>query len=328
MKKIIALIQTAILLIFLSGCKKGGSGDDTTSFITLFAILNSENVADFYPELGIPGSMTTITGSDFSGSASQYAVTIKDTNATGINLVNSNTLTFTMPTLSGISENTTVPIVISKSGSNLISKTIRYRPAPVITLNQPNTLVGRVSSKDVSAFYTFTAPSTGDHIINVFGYQGANLDLYYYSSPTSVSTTLATGVGSDSEFEKVNLTAGTYIVQIKFVSGALATNFKTHIANGAITPVSTSNEIDTQRRCYDFMGTGTTSNVANGCASVNAAEIANRTGRCTYPSSSGLTTRSYYSIGGFGFDPFYAEQTCTQDGFDSPNPSKAIFQSF
>ncbi|MBM9501434.1 IPT/TIG domain-containing protein [Leptospira sp. 201903071] len=327
MKKIIALIETAILLFFLINCKKGETEDDTTSLIMMFAVMNSETIADFYPELGIPGSTTTITGSDFSGTASQYSVTVNGISATGINLANSNTLTFTMPTLSDISENKTVPLVITKSGSNVISKTIRYRPAPVVALNQPNTLIGRVSSKDVSSFYTFTAPTNGNHIVNIFGYQGANLDIYYFTSPTSASTALATGPANDSEFEKVNLTAGTYIVQIKFVSGALATNFKTHIANGQITPTSTFNEIDSQRRCYDYMGTGTTANAAAGCNSVNAAAIAaGRTGRCTYPSASGLTTRSYYSIDGFGFTPDYAEQTCTQEGFDSPNPSKAIFQ--
>ncbi|MBM9578813.1 IPT/TIG domain-containing protein [Leptospira sp. 201903070] len=328
MKKMIVLIEAATLLFLLSACKKGGSDDDTTSLISMFTVLNSETGADFYPELGIPGSTTTITGNEFSGISSQYSVTINGVGATGINLVNSNTLTFTMPTLSDISENKSVPIVISRSGSNILSKTIRYRPAPVVALNQPNALIGRVSSKDVSSFYTFTTPVTGDHIVNIFGYIGANLDLYYYTSPSSVPTVLATGTAIDSEFEKVHLAAGTYIVQIKFISGAVATNFKTHIANGQITPASTFNEIDSQRRCYDYMGTGTTANVAAGCNTVNAASIATgRTGRCTYPSSSGLTTRSYYSIDGFGFDPMYAEQTCTQEGFDSPNPSKAIFQS-
>ncbi|WP_241547930.1 hypothetical protein [Leptospira stimsonii] len=163
--------------------------------------------------------------------------------------------------------------------------------------------------------------------MNSFDYKGAKPDLYYCTSPTFASTMLATG--TDPEFEKINLAAGTYIVQIKFVSGAFATNFKTHIANGQITPTSTLNEIDSQRRCYDFMGTGTTATTSSGCNSVNAAYIAtSRTGRCTFPSASGLTTRSYYSIDGFGFDPGYAEQTCTQEGFDSPNPNKAIFQSF
>lgn len=328
MKKIVVMILATIPLLLLSDCKKGSSDDDTTSFLMLYTILNSENTADIYPELGFPGSTTTITGGEFPGTASQYSVTINGTSASGVNLVNSNTLTFSMPTISGVSENTTVPIVITQSGANILSKTIRYRPAPVVALNQPNALIGRVSSKDVSSFYTFTTPSNGDLIVNIFGYQGANLDLYYYTSPTSASTSLATGTGSDSEFEKVNLAAGTYIVQIKLISGALPTNFKTHIANGQITPTSTFNEIDSQRRCYDFMGTGTTAKVASGCNSVNAAYIAtNRTGRCTYPSASGLTTRSYYSIDGFGFDPGYAEQTCTQEGFDSPNPSKAIFQS-
>ncbi|WP_241547928.1 IPT/TIG domain-containing protein [Leptospira stimsonii] len=107
-----------------------------------------ENVADFYPELGIPGSTTTITGSDFSGTTSQYSVTINGVSAAGINLLNFNTLTFQMNSLSGVSENSTVPITITKSGENIFSKTIRYSLSPVIALNEPNPLIGRVSSKD------------------------------------------------------------------------------------------------------------------------------------------------------------------------------------
>ncbi|TGN01789.1 IPT/TIG domain-containing protein [Leptospira yasudae] len=327
MKKTIAFLSASLFLISFLNCKKGESDDPFTNLLLLYTITSAESVADFYPDRGFPGSTTTITGDSFPGIAADYSITIGGTGATGIAIVDSKTLTFTMPTLASVSANTTVPIVVTRSGATLLSKTIRYRPAPVIALNQPNSLTGRVSSIDTSAFYTFTATTNTAHLFNVFGYAGSNLDLFYYSSPTSAATTIATGSSQTSEFDRATLTAGTYILQIKHISGLVA-NFKTNLTDGAVVPTSTSNEANTYRRCYDFLGSNPTANVANGCEATNPPTAPNltRTGRCSYPGESGIATRSYYiSMDGYGFVTGYAQVTCLQPGYDSPNPDKAIF---
>lgn len=327
MKSLIAFVSTMLILFSFINCKKGGSDDDTLLFLFLYNAVNAETVADIYPDRGFPGSTTSVTGDDFSGTASQYTVTIGGTSATGINVVNTTTLTFTMPTVPNVTANSTLPIVIQRSGGSVLSKTIRYRPLQNIALNQPNSLTGRVSAIDTSMFFSFTATTNTAHVANVFGYAGTNLDLYYYSSPTSAATALATGTSLTAEFDRATLAAGNYILQVKYVSGLVA-NFKTNISDGAIVPTSTSNEASTFRRCYDYLGSNPTPNVAGGCESLNPPATANmlRTGRCTYPGDSGLSTRSYYiSLDGYGFTTGYAQTTCLQAGFDSPNPDKAIF---
>ncbi|MDV6236571.1 IPT/TIG domain-containing protein [Leptospira ellisii] len=329
MKKWMALFHIVIFLSLFSNCKKGNSDDNTVPLFFLLMSLNSETVADIYPDRGIPGSTTTITGSDFTGVAGDYTVTVGGANAAGIVLVDSNTLTFTMPTLADVVENKTVPIVIDRSGSNVLSKTIRYRPAVPIALNEPNSLTGRVSSTDASVFYTFVAVNNTNHVFNVFGYSGADLNLYYYTSPVSAPTTLAAGSATNAEFDKANLTAGTYILQVKLISGGpLATNFKTNLSDGAVVPTATTNIVDSQRLCYDTLGGNPVANIAAGCTTVNPPANPNmtRTGRCTYPSENGLTTRSYYiSTDGYGFTTPYAEATCTQAGLGSYNTDQAIY---
>lgn len=317
----------ACILIGAVACNDGGGDDNTTTLTLLAALALSETPADFYPELGFPGTTTQING-EFSGSAASYAVAIQGTNATGVTLPNGTTLQFTMPALSDLTENTTVPIVVKKDGVEVLNKTIRYRPAPTIALNTPNAFNRRLSNLDTSSYFTFTVTGGGNHLINVFGYGFANLDLYYLASPTATPIALATSELSDAEFRRINLPAGTYYLQVKRVSGFLDTYYRTHIANGPFTPSSTSNELDTFMRCYDFGGAGAPANPAGGCASVNGPPVGViATGKCTYPSSGGIATRHYYLriSDGYGFDPVYAEQTCTQPGFDSPNPDQAIW---
>lgn len=322
MKPILSLLLILICLCAVT-CRK--TSKDSTS-TTLLLIAATADRADIYPVLGFPGTTNQVSG-DFPGLASEYTVTIGSTSAAGITLPGSGTLQFTMPALSGIVENTTVPIVIKRNGSELLNKTIRYRPAPTINLNVPNGYVRRVTANDTSSFFTFTVTGAGDHIFDIFGYLGTNLDLYYLTSPTTAPIAIATSGMTDAEFERVNLAAGTYFLQIKWVSG-FDSSFRTNIANGEITPAATSNEVGTYLRCYDFMGAGTAANAAGGCATVNTDPQVPQTGRCTYPSNSGIATRHYYirNSDGYGFDPGYAQTTCTQPGFDSPNPDKAIFQ--
>ncbi|EPG73703.1 hypothetical protein LEP1GSC058_4017 [Leptospira fainei serovar Hurstbridge str. BUT 6] len=325
--RLLILFIPVLLLQF--SCKKGGGSSDQNTL--LFLLFYNASVADFNPVLGFPGTINTVTSTgSFTGSSSTYTVTVDSVSATGVTVLDVNTLQFIMPSLSKYSENTTVNITVTGSGAVILSKTIRYRPAPPISLNVPNAFNRPISAQDPSSFFTVTIGSSVPHIFNVFGYLGTDLNLYYYSSPTSSATTIAASGMTDSEFERVNMTAGTYILQVKFVSGFNA-SYKTNIANGTITAATNSNEIDDYRRCYDYMATGTSQ--GTGCADVNAAHLADRTGRCTFPTSQGIFTRSYYLFysaqygGMYGFTASYAQTTCTQPGYDSPNPDKAIFES-
>lgn len=300
----------------------------------------AEEVADIYPQTGFPGSSVTVNSESsssasvsarsFSGSASEYAVTVNGVAASGVSLPSSTSLQFTMPEVPSLTDNATVPLRITRGGNVVLEKTIRYRPAPTLTINQPNAFVRRVSGVDTKSYFKVEVTSSGAHLFNVFGYAGADLNIYYYTSATSSATELATGAGLDAEFNRTSLSAGTYFLEVRYVSGGFPTFYKINAANGVITPNSTFNEYASFQRCYDFLGSGAAANPAGGCANVNSGTF--KTGYCTYPTNTGIATRHYYLIcdASFqcqGFNPTYAEQTCTQPGFDSPNPAFAIFTS-
>ncbi|TGN19650.1 IPT/TIG domain-containing protein [Leptospira idonii] len=329
--KITKLMLTIFLfLVVFSNCKKSKSDDTTPTFLLLYLYQQSNaDFADFYPELGFPGTKTTITGSDFIGSASDYTITVGGISATGITPVNASTIQFTMPELSGYNDNTTVNITVTRSGTVLLSKTIRYRPAVEITVNQPNSIVRALSSRDTSSFFKVVVGSSADHLFNAYGYAGANLDFYYLTSPTSSVTTVATSSATDTEFKRVTpLAAGTYYFQVKHISGGNV-SYKMSIANSdGVVATSTNNNVNSNGAgsylCYDSLGTGS-ANVAGSCDVINAADVANRTGKCTYPSTGGITTRTYY---GNGFQTSYAQFTCLTAGNGSMNESESIFKAF
>ncbi|TGN14498.1 IPT/TIG domain-containing protein [Leptospira ilyithenensis] len=323
-----------VLIVSLVSCKKDKDDSDPISnyllFETLVTVLNgNSSSADINPELGFPGTKTTITGEGFIGSASEYVVTVGSANATGINILSTTSLEFTMPELAGITDNSIVAVSIKKSGISLLSKTIRYRPVPVLAINEPNTFNRKITSSDPSVFFTFTIMTSGLHLFNSYG-SAANLDFYFYTSPTSSATTIATGTATDTEFKRFSLTPGTYYLQVKFVSGS-DSNFKMNIAsNSGVVPTSTSNSVNgtagvgATYLCYDSLGFGT-ANVPSSCDVINVADVANKTGKCTYPSASGITTRTYY---GNGFQTSYAQFTCLTPGNGSQNESESIFKAF
>lgn len=122
----------------------------------------------YKPRIGFPGTKTTVTGEGFIGTASDYTVTVGSANATDINILSATSLEFTMPELAGITDNATVALSVKKSGVSLVSKTIRYRPAPVIALNQPNSFNRKIASNDKSVFFTFTITTSGLHLFNSY----------------------------------------------------------------------------------------------------------------------------------------------------------------
>ena len=294
-----------ILLFYtigLVGCSKDNNSTDPLMYLV---VLNGLPVADIVFEKGFPGSDNTLTTNNFTGVAGDYTVTIGGQSATGINLPGDGSLEFIMPTVSGITENTTLPMVVTKNGNPLLSKTVRYRPIIDITLGAPNSYSRLISAADQSSYLRITLGSTGDVLFNIFGYLGANLNLYYYSSPTGSKTTIVENGKMGAQFKKANLASGTYIIEVRYTSGAFPASYRTNIANGQIQATSVSNQMD-YARCYDTLAGGTIYvGASHDCNGLNGGSFT-RSGRCTYPTDSGITTRSYYTSGtGLGgFEPW------------------------
>ncbi|MGJ4747819.1 hypothetical protein ACQV5M_15775 [Leptospira sp. SA-E8] len=316
-----------ILLFYtigLIGCAKDNSSTDP---LTYLIIANSLPVADIVFEKGFPDSDNQVTATNFTGVAGDYTVTIGGEAATGINLPGDGSLEFIMPTVSGITENTTLPMVITKNGNPFLAKTVRYRPITDITLGAPNSYSKLISAADQNSYLKITLGSTGDVLFNIFGYFGANLNLYYYATATGSKTTIVENGKTGAQFKKVNLASGTYIIEVRYTSGAFPASYRTNIANGQVQATSVSNQMD-YARCYDTLAGGTTYvGASHDCNGLNGGSFT-RSGRCTYPTDGGITTRSYYTSGtGFGgFDPYYAETTCTVAGYGSYNESEAIYE--
>lgn len=101
-------------------------------------------------------------------------------------------------------------------------------------------------------------------------------------------------------------------------------------SNDGVVPTSTSNSVNgtagvgSTYLCYDSLGFGN-ANVAGSCDVINGADAANKTGKCTYPSANGITTRVYY---GNGFQTSYAQFTCLNPGNGSQNETESIFKAF
>lgn len=319
-----AVLFSGVLLV--ASCSESG-GNESEQLLLAGLALSVEPAADVVPETGFPGSSVTVNDESFSGSTGDYTVTINGTAATVTGLSGGVSLTFTMPSLS-FEENTTVPMVIEKNGTTVLQKTIRFRPALTITANQPNSLQRKVSSNDNRSFFQITITGSADFLFNVFGGGGDNLDLYYHTSPTSGATPLAIAESGGTDFKKINLSPGTYYIEVRRFGGPFNTFFYLNVANGPMAPVTTANLFEGSRLCYDYGGAGE-ANPGPGCDNVN--DNANfRTGLCTYPTANGIHTRSFYIKEGFGFDPCRARDGCldsTSPGFDSPNPSEALFQT-
>ncbi|MCE9599071.1 MAG: hypothetical protein K8S54_13995 [Spirochaetia bacterium] len=355
MKRIHKVITMTILSLLLATCAKKKSSDNSLimSLLLLTALsqtCSASAPADIVFERGFPGSNNTVAGFSFPGVGTDYTVTINGVSATGITLPNASSLEFTMPTLSGITtENTTVPMIISKGGSAYISKTVRYRPLLSVSLGQPNTHNPKIDQNDDSAYFIFTAgthtvsaavtnsstynygnDTNTSHILNAYGYSGATLNLHSLTSATAAFTTVASGNKGSSVFKKImQLTNGSqYIIRVQQVSGSCL-NFKFAVAKGQIKGTDAVSEIDypafSSNLCYDTLGTSSTGN-ANDCFSKynTVGKYSNsRNGRCTYPSDSGITTRNFY---GPGYSTGYSAGACTQTGGGSSNEMDAIFE--
>ncbi|TGK02543.1 hypothetical protein EHQ53_13910 [Leptospira langatensis] len=322
-KQIFTLFVSMVLS--LTFCTGGGSSSNSILFALTLSQLDPP--ADLYFTLGFPGSANTITDDNFTGTASDYSISIDGVAATGLAFNDPTTLQFTMPTLPGVNQNKNATMIVLQNGTPFMTKTVRYRSLVEIPIGQPHGYSNFISSSDISNFYSFTSSVSGDHLFNVFGYSFTNVDLYYLDNANSSPVAIAQSSASDTEFKKYNISStGQHIIEIRYVSG-LRTKNVIQIADGIIAGVHTTNEIMTYYRCYDFMSGASTPSNHNCFDQNNAVPDRTRTGRCTYPTSGGIVTRSYYiDSTGFGFDVGYAEGTCTLPGFGSYNVEDAIFQ--
>ncbi len=320
------IVLLSSFLIFASSCVPGGDNSKQLGLLYLFA--NYEVPADIYFDLGFPGSANSVVNDSFSGSVSDYSVTIGGEPGTGLTFTDPTTLEFTMPLLPGVNENTNVTMTIMENGLPFLEKTVRYRSLAQIPINQPHAFSNMISALDQSNFYTFTVGTGGDHIFNIVGYSFTDLDIYYKTSTSAASVPIAQNSMMNTEFKKFNISAGTYILEVRYVSGARTRNYM-QIANGQISAVSIFNEVTTEILCYEFLSGGSTPTASNCYDQNNGNANYTRTGRCTYPSAGGLTTRSYYirMSDGFGFTTGYAQATCTIPGGGSYNEADAIFEN-
>lgn len=339
-----------ILFSLLAGtCKSGKEDDLNQTLMLLFMSEQESSLADLVFERGFPGSNNLVEGT-FTGDASDYSVTINGVAAGGITL--SGGLQFTMPLLAGVSENTTVPMVILKDGAEVMNKTVRYRPLLTVVPGQPNSLNPAVLKYDDSVYFTFAAGThtvssqltsiqtaypeyvaegyaqdfSDSHLINIFGYSGANLQLHSLVSANDPFIELADRGLSNLNFKKARF-SGNPIIRVRYaggntLGGGTTFRFRINVASGHILAASSTDYNYPGWGligCYEFQGSGSAADPANFCATRNPGMT--RVARCTYASENGITTRSYYNT---GFGQNDAVTSCVIPGNGSYNEMEAI----
>lgn len=308
----------AVLIISLIGCVKKKEFSDTD---LLLVALYLSQPKDYIFELGYPGSYNTIQNSDLAGKTSGITVTVGGQTATGVSEVSSDSIQFVMPTIPNINENAAVDFVVQKNGESVLTTSVRYRPLVDWTINEPTATQRFIDGRDNKNFFKITA-TTASHVFNSFGHGASDLDISYFSSLNGTPIAFAEKRMNGAEFNKVALTAGTVYIQVKHISG-FSTGYNLQIANAGVVATSSATLYNPPSLCYDTMGSGPATSTT--CPILMATVLGQghtRTGRCTYPSDSGLTTRNYYSN---GFGTMYAQSTCLNPGGGSQNEAESIF---
>lgn len=305
------------LLLCLLGCKKKESSDTET--ILFGMLLLAPNDVIF--ERGYPGSQNQIQNTELVGKTSNITVKVGGVAATGVSAVASDTIQFTMPVIPGINENAAVDFAVEKDGGVVYSTKVRYRPLVSWNVNEPHAIYRVIDARDNKSFFQITA-TTANHVFNTFGHGLSDLDISYFTSLNGTPIPFATKRRNGAEFNKVALNAGIVYVMVQHISGFGGT-YNLQVANSGVVPSSSATLYTPPSLCYDTMGTGPAT--TNTCAvlmndTVQAGFA--RTGRCTYPSDNGLTTRNYYQN---GFGTAYAESTCLFPGGGSQNEAESIF---
>lgn len=301
------------LLFCLFGCKKKNSSDTELILLSLFLLTPNDVIL----ELGYPGSQNQLQNGDLSGKLS--GITLK---VGGITAVTSDTIQFTMPTIPGITENSSVDFVVEKNGGVVFSTKVQYRPLLSWTINEPHSTYRPIDSRDNKSFFQITA-TTATHVFNSFGHDAFDLDLYYFTILNANPVSFAEKRRNGAEFNRVALNAGNVYIMVKHISG-FSGSYNLQVANSGVVASSSAKLTYsgyTFNLCYDTMGTGPAT--GNNCDAQMAVYSPTRSGRCTYPTDQGLTTRNYYLEG--GFDTAYAENTCLFPGGGSQNEAESIF---
>ncbi|PJZ44571.1 hypothetical protein [Leptospira brenneri] len=301
------------ILCFLFNCKKKDSSNTEELLLGLYLL----QPTDYVLEWGYPGSQNQIQNTDLTGKTSGVTVKVGGVSATGVSAISNDTLQFTMPTIPGVTENSAVDFSVEKDGAVVFSTKVRYRPLVSWTTNQPHSIYRPIDGRDNKSFIQFTA-TAADHVFNSFGHTFADLDFYYFTSLNATPIAFAEKRRDGAEFNRLTLGAGTVYVMVKHISG-MGGSYLLQIANSSgVVPSSSATLYTPPSLCYDTLGTGPAT--GNTCAVLQAAYT--RTGRCTYPSDDGLTTRNYYNN---GFTSGYAQFTCLNAGNGSQNEAESVF---
>ncbi|XDD45561.1 hypothetical protein AB3N60_12700 [Leptospira sp. WS39.C2] len=312
------VLITLAVLFCIVGCKKKESSDTENTLLALFLL----SPRDIVLEWGYPGSQNQIQNSELVGKTSGITLKVGGVTATGVSEISSDTIQFTMPTIPGISENQAVDFVIEKNGTSVFTTQVRYRPIVSWSINQPISSLRPIDGRDNKNFFQITA-TAANHVFNSFGHGFFDLDLYYFTSLNGTPIAFAEKRMNGAEFNKVLLPAGTVYIMAKHISG-LGGGYNLQIANSGVV-ATTSAKLTysgwTFNLCYDTMGTGPAT--ANNCDVQMSVYNPTRSGRCTYPSDQGLTTRNYYLEG--GFNTTYSQNTCLNPGGGSQNEAESIF---
>ncbi|WP_039938085.1 hypothetical protein [Leptospira terpstrae] len=306
------------LLLCMLGCKKKDSSDTET--ILLGMLLLAPN--DVILEKGYPGSQNQLQNTELVGKTTGITIKVGGVATTGVSAVSSDTIQFTMPVIPGINENAAVDFAVEKDGAVIYNTKVRYRPLVSWNVNQPHSIYRPIDSRDNKSFYQISA-TTATHVFNTFGHGGFDLDISYFTSLNGNPISFANKRMNGAEFNKVALNAGTVYVMVQHISGFGGT-YNLQVANSGVV-ASTSAKLTYANwqfnLCYDTMGIGPAT--GNNCDAQMAVYSPTRSGRCTYPSDQGLTTRNYYLEG--GFDTAYAQSTCLNPGGGSQNEAESIF---
>ncbi|WP_232369371.1 hypothetical protein [Leptospira abararensis] len=272
-------------------------------------------------EWGYPGSQNQLQNAELVGKTSGITIKVGGVAATGVSAVASDTIQFTMPVIPGINENTAVDFALEKDGAVVYNTKVRYRPLVSWNVNEPNGIYRPIDSRDNKNFFQITA-TTATHVFNTFGHALSDLDISYFTSLNGTPTPFATKRRNGAEFNRVALNAGTVYIMVQHISGFGGT-YNLQVANSGVVASTSATLYTPPSLCYDTMGVGPAT--TNHCAVLMDAVIQAgfaRTGRCTYPSDNGLTTRNYYQN---GFGTAYAESTCLFPGGGSQNEAESIF---
>ncbi|MCC3155373.1 IPT/TIG domain-containing protein [Hymenobacter sp. BT770] len=169
-------------------------GGGTSAAATFTVTVPAPTIASFTPASALPGTLVTVTGTDFTGAT---AVTLNGVAITGFTVVNATSLTFTVPAAA-----TSGAIAVTTPTGTATSTTtftvLVPNPVPTITGITPATTVAG------SAAFTLTVDGTNFITGSTVNFNGVALTTTYVSATQLTAAVPASAVA----------TAGSYLVTV------------------------------------------------------------------------------------------------------------------